>query len=104
MKGEILTSTPEQDASDGEACLLQALKLARERGLLSLELRVGNQPRKTLGWSSPTRQSPRTSRPGLRPIFGRLSTRDLVAAANLLQQLRSRNGVAKKSAIARLIP
>src|SRR6202021_2893737 len=41
VKGEILTSMSQQETSEGEACLLQSLKLAQERGLLSLELRTG---------------------------------------------------------------
>jgi len=31
----------QQDTSEDEACLVQSLELARQRGLLSLELRVG---------------------------------------------------------------
>jgi predicted ATPase/DNA-binding winged helix-turn-helix (wHTH) protein len=88
VKGEILTSMPQQDASDGEACLLQALSLAREQGLLSLELRVGISLARL--WAD--RAQRRKAFELLDPIFGRFSegfqTRDLVAAANLLQQLR----------------
>jgi len=85
VKGEILASMSHQETSEGEACLLQSLQLARERGLLSLELRAGislaglwvdrAQRKKALGL--------------LHPIFNKFSegfqTRDLVAAANLLQ-------------------
>src|ERR1700723_1537412 len=41
VKGEILSSMSQQDASEGLACLLQALEVAQQRGLLSLELRSG---------------------------------------------------------------
>jgi predicted ATPase len=88
VKGEILTSMPQQDASDGEACLLRALKLAREQGLLSLELRVGISLARL--WADRAQQDKAFEL--LDPIFGRFSegfqTRDLVAANNLLQQLR----------------
>jgi predicted ATPase len=88
VKGEILTSMLQQDASDGEACLLQALTLAREQGLLSLELRVGISLARL--WADRAQQDKALEL--LDPIFGRFSegfqTRDLVAAANLLQQLR----------------
>ena len=91
VKGEILTSMPQQDAGDGEECLLQALTLAREQGLLSLELRVGISLARL--WADRAQQDKAFEL--LDPIFGRFSegfqTRDLVAAANLLQQLRSRN-------------
>jgi predicted ATPase len=88
VKGEILTSMPQQDASDDEASLLQALTLAREQGLLSLELRVGISLARL--WADRAEQDKAFRL--LDPIFGRFSegfqTRDLVAAANLLQQLR----------------
>jgi ATP/maltotriose-dependent transcriptional regulator MalT len=91
VKGEILTSMSELDASEGEACLLQSLKLAQERGLLALELRTGIRLARL--WVG--RGQRRKALELLDPIFGRFSegfqTRDLVAAANLLQQLRSRN-------------
>jgi hypothetical protein len=104
MKGEILTLMSQQDASEGEACLLQSLQLARERGLLSLELRVGISLARL--WAD--RAQPNKALELLDPIFKRFSegfqTRDLVAADNLLQQLRSRNGVAKECAAASPIP
>jgi len=91
VKGEILTSMSQQHTSEGEACLLQSLKLARERGLLSLELRVGISLARL--WADRAQRNKALEL--LDPIFNRFSegfqTRDLVAAANLLQQLRSRN-------------
>ena len=90
VKGEILASMSQQHIGEGEAYLLQALDLARERGLLSLELRAGISLARL--WAD--RQRDRALEL-LDPIFKRFSegfqTRDLVAAANLLQQLRSRN-------------
>ena len=91
VKGEILTSMSQQDTSEGEACLLQSLQLARERGLLSFELRVGISLARL--WADRAQRDKALEL--LDPIFDRFSegfqTRDLVAAANLLQQLRSRN-------------
>jgi predicted ATPase/DNA-binding winged helix-turn-helix (wHTH) protein len=87
VKGEILISMSPQEASEGEACLLQSLQLARERGLLSLELRVGISLARL--WADRAQRDKALKL--LDPIFNRfaegLQTRDLVAAANLLQQL-----------------
>ena len=91
VKGEILTSISQQDVGKGEACLLQSLQLARERGLLSLELRVGISLAKF--WADRAQRNKALEL--LNPIFDRFSegfqTRDLVAAAQLLHQLRSHN-------------
>jgi hypothetical protein len=89
VKGEIVTSMSRQDKSEGEPCLLQSLQLARERGLLALELRTGISLARL--WFDRTQRDKALEL--LYPIFNRYSegfqTRDLVAAANLLQQLRS---------------
>jgi predicted ATPase len=91
VKGEILTSMSPQDVGEGEACLLRSLQLARQRGLLSFELRVGISLARL--WADRAQRDKALEL--LDPIFNRFSegfqTRDLVAAANLLQQLRSRN-------------
>jgi hypothetical protein len=91
VKGEILTSMSQHDASEGEACLLQSLELARERALLSLELRAGISLASL--WANRLQRAKAVEL--LDPIFNRFSegfqTRDLVTAARLLQQLRSRN-------------
>ena len=91
VKGEILTSMSEQHTSQGEACLLHSLQLARQRGLLSFELRVGISLARL--WADRAQRGKALEH--LDPIFDRFSegfqTRDLVVAANLLQQLRSRN-------------
>jgi predicted ATPase len=104
VKGEILSSMSQPDASEGEACLLQSLQLARERGLLSMELRVGVSLARL--WAD--RTQPDKALELLDPIFKRFSegfqTLDLVAADNLLQQLRSRNEVTKKCGPGRPIP
>jgi predicted ATPase/DNA-binding winged helix-turn-helix (wHTH) protein len=85
VKGEILTSMSQQNASEGEACLLQSLQLARQRGLLSLELRVGISLARL--WADRAQRDKALEL--LDPIFGRFSegfqTRDLVAAAQLLR-------------------
>jgi predicted ATPase/DNA-binding winged helix-turn-helix (wHTH) protein len=89
VKGEILTWMSEHDPSEGEACLLQSLQLARERGLLSLELRTGISLARL--WAARAQRDKALEL--LDPIFDRFSegfqTRDLVAAGDLLQQLRS---------------
>ena len=86
VKGDILTSI---SVGEAEACLLESLELARRRGLLALELRAGISLAKL--WAD--RAQPEKALGLLDPIFNRFSegfqTRDLVAAANLLQQLRS---------------
>jgi predicted ATPase len=91
VKGEILTSMSQQHTSEGEAFLLQSLQLAREWGLLSLELRAGISVAKL--WADRAQRDKALEL--LNPIFNRYSegfqTRDLVAAASLLQQLRSHN-------------
>jgi tetratricopeptide (TPR) repeat protein len=90
VKGEILSSMPRQHASEGETCLLQALELAKERGLLSLELRSGISLARL--WADRGEMS--RARDLLEPIFSRFSegfqTHDLLAAAKLLEELRSR--------------
>jgi predicted ATPase/DNA-binding winged helix-turn-helix (wHTH) protein len=87
VKGEILTSMSE-DTSEGETCLLQSLKLAQERGLLALELRTGIRLARL--WAGRGQRGKALEL--LDPVFGRFSegfqTRDLVAAASLLQQVR----------------
>jgi hypothetical protein len=91
VKGEILSSMPRQHASEGETCLLQAHQLAKERGLLSLELRSGMCLARL--WAGRGEMS--RAREFLEPIFSRFSegfqTRDLLAAAKLLKELRSRS-------------
>jgi predicted ATPase len=91
LKGEILMPMSQRDASESDACLLQSLQLARERGLLSLELRTGISLAKL--WAHRAQRDKALEL--LDPIFTRFAegfqTRDLVAAAHLLQQLRSRN-------------
>jgi hypothetical protein len=89
VKGEILSSMSQQDASEGLACLLQALEVAQQRGLLSLELRSGISLARL--WAD--RGEADRALELLEPIFSRFSegfqTRDLMAAAKLLAKLRS---------------
>ena len=89
VKGEILASMSRQKASEGETCLQEALDLARQRGLLSLELRCGISLARL--WAG--RGEISRARELLEPIFSRFSegfqTRDLVAATKLLEELRS---------------
>jgi hypothetical protein len=89
VKGEILTSMSHQNASEGEACLLQSLEIARQRGLLSLELRSGISLARL--WAD--RGEADSALEQLEPIFSRFSegfqTLDLMAAAKLSTKLRS---------------
>jgi len=91
VKGEILTSMSQQDTSEGETCMLQSLQLARERGLLSLELRTGISLARL--WAGRAQRDRAFEL--LEPIFNRFSegfqTRDLVTATNLLHQLQPGN-------------
>jgi predicted ATPase len=89
VKGKILSSMSQQDASEGLACLLQALEVARQRGLLSLELRSGIILARL--WAD--RGEADRALELLEPIFSRFSegfqTLDLTEAAKLLAKLRS---------------
>ena len=91
VKGEILLSMPQPDVNEGEACLLESLRLARERGLLTLELRAGI--RLARFWADRAQQAKALEL--LDPIVKQFSEgfqmRDLAAADHLLKQLRSHN-------------
>jgi predicted ATPase len=89
VKGEILSSLSADDSARGEAYLLQSLELARQLGLLSFELRSSISLARL--WSD--RGEIKRALEVLDPTFHRFSegfrTRDVVEAANLLEQLRS---------------
>jgi hypothetical protein len=90
LKGEIASSKLHQKTNDGETSLLRSLELSRRRGLLSLELRAGIRLARL--WSDRARRDEALELLG--PLFNRFSegfqTQDLVAAEELLRQLRSR--------------
>jgi len=90
VEGEILIGKPEPDMREGEACLLSALRLAQQQGLLSLELRSGISLAKL--WAN--QGSVGKGGELLSSIYHRFpagsQTRDLLEAANLLDELRSR--------------
>jgi hypothetical protein len=90
VKGKILTLS-RSSTSDGERYLLESLHMAQQQGLLSFELRSGISLAKL--WADRAQRGKALEL--LEPIFNRFSegfqTRDLAAAAYLLQQLRSRN-------------
>ena len=75
---------------EGEACLLSALRLAEQQGLLSLELRSGISLAKLWANQGAARKGVEL----LGSIYQRFpdgfQTRDLIEAANLLDELRSR--------------
>jgi len=89
VKGEILSSLSADDSARGEAYLLQSLELARQLGLLSFELRSSISLARL--WSD--RGEIKRALEVLDPTFHLFSegfrTRDVVEAANLLEQLRS---------------
>jgi predicted ATPase/DNA-binding winged helix-turn-helix (wHTH) protein len=90
VKGEVLSSKPGPHATEAETCLQRALQLANEHGWLSLELRSGIGLARL--WAA--RGEISRARALIEPIFSRFSegfqTRDLLAAAKLLDELRSR--------------
>jgi predicted ATPase len=90
-KGEILSLTTPADISEGEAHIRQSLELARERRLPSLELRCSISLARLWAGRSANKQALEL----LEPIFRRFSegfnTPDLLAAATLLEELRSQN-------------
>jgi predicted ATPase len=92
VKGEILIERSAPDMREGEACLLSARRLAKQQGLLSLELRSGISLARL--WAN--QGSARKGLELLGSIYRRFpdgaETRDLIGAANLLDELRSRNG------------
>ena len=100
VQGEILSSMTPEDTSEGEAWLLKSLHLGGERGLLSLELRSGISLARVWAGRGATRQAVEV----LAPIFGRFTegftTRDLLAASTLLDELRSRSVAPKVKAAA----
>jgi predicted ATPase len=87
LKGEILISMS-ADPNEGEKCLMSSLRLANQKGLLSLELRSGISLARHFG----NRGAAQKGFDLLSPIYARFSegfqTRDLLAASNLLNELR----------------
>jgi predicted ATPase len=90
VKGEVLSSMPGPHATEAETCLQRALQIANEHGFLTMELR-GDIGLARL-WAD--RGEIRRARALLEPTFSRFSegfqTRDFLAAAKLLEELRSR--------------
>lgn len=89
VRGEIMVGLSPELAMEGESYLSRSFELARQRGLLSLELRCGI--RLATLWAD--RGEVDKGRQFLEPIFGRFSegleTRDLKAARDLLTKLRT---------------
>jgi predicted ATPase len=89
VKGEILTAMSPANSSAAEACLMNSLKLAREQSALSLELRTAMSLARL--WAGNGRVDAALAL--LAPVHGQFSegfqTPDLVAAAKLLDELRS---------------
>jgi tetratricopeptide (TPR) repeat protein len=89
VKGELLGAMSPEDISAAEESFLESLQLARERGLLSMQLRTAASLARL--WAA---RGQRGRALGLlEPIFKQFTegyqTRDLIAADNLLQQLRA---------------
>jgi predicted ATPase len=89
VKGEILTAMSPANSTAAEACLMNSLKLAREQSALSLELRTAMSLARL--WAGNGRVDAALAL--LAPVHGQFSegfqTPDLVAAAKLLDELRS---------------
>jgi predicted ATPase/DNA-binding winged helix-turn-helix (wHTH) protein len=90
VKGEILLQRSEPDMQEGESCLVSALRLAKQEGLLSLELRSGISLARL--WAN--QGAARKGLELLSAIYHRFpdgsQTRDLIEASNLLDELRFR--------------
>jgi predicted ATPase/DNA-binding winged helix-turn-helix (wHTH) protein len=90
VKGEVLLSMGQSDSGEGAQCLLDSLRLARDHRALSLELRTGMSLARL--WSASGRRDQALEL--LSSIYSRFSeglqTVDLVSAARLLDELRSR--------------
>jgi predicted ATPase/DNA-binding winged helix-turn-helix (wHTH) protein len=90
VKGEVLSSMPGPHTAEADTCLRQALEIANDHGFLILELRSGIGLARL--WASRGDYSRACAL--LEPLFSRFSegfqTRDLLAAAKLLEELRSR--------------
>jgi len=90
VKGEILSSMPGPHATEADTCLRRSLEIANDHGFLIMELRSG------IGLARLWARRGDISRACalLEPIFSRFSegfqTRDLLAAAELLEDLRLR--------------
>jgi hypothetical protein len=87
LKGEILG---ERSPHQAEACLLHTFDLARQQGLVSLELRIGISLARL--WR--TQGLARKGLELLASVYGRFAdgstTSDLIVAADLLEELRFR--------------
>jgi predicted ATPase len=90
MKGEILIASSPANTTEAQACLESSLQLARAQSALSLELRTGMSLARL--WAENGRVDEALGL--LAPLHGRFTegfhTLDLVAARNLLDELRSR--------------
>jgi predicted ATPase/DNA-binding winged helix-turn-helix (wHTH) protein len=90
VKGEVLISMAQSDRREAEQCLLNSLRLARDHRALSFELRTGMSLARL--WAASGRGD--NAMDLLTSIYSRFSegfqTMDLVSAARLLDELRSR--------------
>jgi tetratricopeptide (TPR) repeat protein len=89
VKAQILIERPPHEMREGEARLLSALDMAKQQGLLAIELRVGIHLAKLWG----SQGLPRKGIDLLRSICDRFAdgsdTRDIRTAAHLSENLRS---------------
>jgi predicted ATPase len=89
LKGEILTSLSPDNITRGEACQLQSLELAQHLGLLSFELRSSISLARLWCNQGESKKALELLDPTFRRFSEGFLTRDLVEAANVLQELRS---------------
>jgi predicted ATPase len=91
VKGQILVEKSEPDMREGEACLLSALRLAEQQGLLSLELRSEISLARLWANQGSVRKALELLDSSYHRFPEGSQTRDLSEAANLLDELRSRS-------------
>jgi hypothetical protein len=91
VKGEILIGRSPADAAEGEACLLSSLQLAERQSALSLELRAGMSLARYYAAQGFVEKALQLLAPLLSRFTEGFETQDLIAADNLMAELRARS-------------
>ena len=90
LKGDILNALSKDEAGRGEVYQLESLELARQLGLLSYELRGSIGLARLWSHQGNTRKAFELLYATFRRFSEGLQSRDLIEAANLLEELRSK--------------
>jgi predicted ATPase/DNA-binding winged helix-turn-helix (wHTH) protein len=93
LKGEILNTLRADTASRGEVHQLESLELARQLGLLSYELRASIGLARLWSRQGDTSKAFELLYATFRRFSEGFQTRDLIEAASLLEEVRSKEGV-----------